>query len=68
MFERLFQGGAAEMKLLDENGMPSRASRSTHPPGKRNQSILLLSGGEKALTAIALLIAIFRFKPSPFCI
>jgi chromosome segregation protein len=69
IFASLFGGGAARMQLLDEEDvLESGIELVAQPPGKKNQSIALLSGGERALTAIALLFAIFRYKPSPFCI
>ncbi len=69
VFQRLFRGGTASMHLLDDaDPLESGLEIMAQPPGKRNQTIGLLSGGEKALTAIALLVGIFRFKPSPFCI
>ena len=69
VFRRLFRGGTAAMQLLDEDDpLESGLEIMAQPPGKRNQTIGLLSGGEKALTAIALLVSIFRYKPSPFCI
>ena len=68
-FEKLFGGGHAFMKLTDqENSAESGIDVVASPPGKRLQSVLLLSGGEKALTALALLVGIFQFAPSPFCI
>ncbi len=69
IFASLFGGGTARMQLLDEEDiLESGIELIAQPPGKKNQSIALLSGGERALTALALLFAIFRYKPSPFCI
>jgi chromosome segregation protein len=69
IFTSLFGGGTARMQLLDEDDLlESGIELVAQPPGKKNQSVALLSGGERALTALALLFAIFRYKPSPFCI
>jgi chromosome segregation protein len=67
-FRTLFGGGIGEMRLSDENDADSGIDIVAQPPGKRLQNVLLLSGGEKALAALALLIAMFRHTPSPFCI
>jgi chromosome segregation protein len=68
-FKKLFGGGHALMKLTDEeNSAESGIDVVASPPGKRLQNVLLLSGGEKALTALALLVGIFQYTPSPFCI
>ncbi|MEI9976398.1 MAG: hypothetical protein WDO73_32690 [Ignavibacteriota bacterium] len=68
-FLTLFGGGTGEMRLTDtENLNESGIDIVCSPPGKRLQNVLLLSGGEKALAAVALLMAIFRYQPSPFCI
>ena len=69
MFQTLFGGGTGEMRLTDEENIAeSGIDIVASPPGKKLQNVLLLSGGEKALAAVALLMAIFRHAPSPFCI
>jgi chromosome segregation protein len=67
-FRTLFGGGVGAMRVSDESDADSGIDLVAQPPGKRLQNILLLSGGEKALAALALLIAIFRYAPSPFCV
>ncbi len=69
MFKTLFGGGSGEMRLTDDTNIAeSGIDIVASPPGKKLQNVLLLSGGEKSLTAMALLMAIFRYQPSPFCI
>ncbi|HEY7166429.1 MAG TPA: chromosome segregation protein SMC [Candidatus Binatia bacterium] len=68
IFPRLFRGGRAKLVLTDDNDyLETGVDIIVQPPGKKLQSITLLSGGEKALTAVSLLFAIFLTKPSPFC-
>ncbi len=68
-FGRLFGGGQASMRLTDEeNSADSGIDIVAQPPGKKLQNVFLLSGGEKALTALSLLMGIFEFQPAPFCV
>lgn len=69
VFKELFDGGRAELILLDkENVLESGIEIEVQPPGKKLQNLMLLSGGERAFTAIALLFAILRLSPTPFCV
>jgi len=68
LFTALFKGGNAEVKLLEpDNPLESGVEIVAQPPGKRVQNLSLLSGGEKSLTSLAFLFALFRYRPSPFC-
>lgn len=68
MFPKLFGGGQAYLELNERDLLETGVSVMARPPGKRNSSIHLLSGGEKALTAVALVFAIFELNPAPFCL
>ena len=68
MFPKLFGGGVAELTLTDDDPLNAGVILMARPPGKKNSSISQLSGGEKALTALALVFAIFELNPAPFCL
>jgi chromosome segregation protein len=69
LFQELFGGGRGEMSLIDaDDVLESGIDIVAQPPGKRLQNVLLLSGGEKAMAALALVLSIFRYRPSPFCL
>jgi chromosome segregation protein len=69
VFTKLFHGGQAFLRLTDaENTAESGLEIVASPPGKKLQNVLLLSGGEKALTALSLLVGIFQYQPAPFCV
>ncbi len=72
IFERLFEGGRAELRLIEaleaDDPLETGVELMAQPRGKRLQAVTLMSGGEKALTGLALLFAIFYYRPSPFCI
>ena len=69
LFGMFFEGGTATLSLIgDPDPLEANISIHAQPPGKKNQSLRMLSAGEKSLTAIALLFAIYQYKPSPYCI
>jgi chromosome segregation protein len=69
LFQQLFGGGRGEMSLIDaDDVLESGIDIIAQPPGKRLQNVLLLSGGEKAMAALALVLGIFHYRPSPFCL
>ena len=68
LFATLFGGGEARLELLGDEILDTGMQVFAQPPGKKNSTIHLLSGGEKALTAIALVFALFRLNPAPFCL
>jgi chromosome segregation protein len=68
-FQILFEGGDSELMLMDENDvLETGLEINAQPPGKRKLILNLLSGGEKTLTSLAFLFALFQYKPSPFCV
>jgi len=67
-FPKLFGGGHAYLELTEQDELESGVNIIARPPGKKNSSIHLLSGGEKALTAVALVFSIFELNPAPFCL
>lgn len=68
LFQQVFQGGQATLEMTEQDFLTAGMVVKAQPPGKRNTTIHLLSGGEKALTAIALVFALFQLNPAPFCI
>ncbi len=68
LFPRIFGGGKAMLELLEEDCLTAGVLVKAQPPGKRNATIYMLSGGEKALTAVALVFAMFKLNPAPFCV
>ena len=68
LFQTLFNGGQAKLELLGDEILDTGVQVFAQPPGKKNTTIQLLSGGEKALTAMALVFALFRLNPAPFCL